>query len=174
MTDTGKIHVYYGNGKGKTTAAMGLVMRAAGTGLRVLVFHFLKDNTSGERVVLEGLENVTCLPGKENVKFSRQMSSEEKEEVKHYNNKALDEIAKLTASFDVLLLDESLCAVKLGLLNEDKLSGFLQHKPRGLEVILTGHAVSERIQALADYVTEIRKIKHPYDKGVSSRQGIEY
>ena len=102
------------------------------------------------------------------------MSSGEKEEVRHYNNKTLDEIAKLAASFDVLLLDESLCAVKLGLLNEDKLSGFLWHKPRGLEVILTGHAVSEKMQALADYVTEIRKVKHPYDKGVSSRQGIEY
>ena len=66
------------------------------------------------------------------------------------------------------------CQASFSISPEDKLSGFLQHKPRGLEVILTGHAVSEKVQALADYVTEIRKVKHPYDKGVSSRQGIEY
>ncbi len=174
MADTGRIHIYYGNGKGKTTAGMGQVMRAAGRGLKVLVFQFLKDNQSGERAVLEALPNVTCLPGPGEVKFYRQMNSEERAEAKHYNTKALNEIVKFCQPFDVLLLDEALCAVKLGLLNEDKLLSFLRHKPEGLEIILTGHEASPRLIEAADYVTEMRKIKHPYDEGVPARLGIEY
>lgn len=174
MTGTGRIHAYYGYGKGKTTAAVGQIVRAAGYGLKVLVFQFLKDNSSSERKVLEELSNVTCLPGLDKVKFYNQMNKEERAEARHYNNKALDEIVKFCSSFDVLFMDESLCAVQLGLLNEDKLLSFLQHKPRGLEIILTGHEVSERMLEAADYVTEMKKVKHPYDVGVSAREGIEY
>ncbi len=174
MTGTGRIHIYYGSGKGKTTAAVGQIIRAAGAGLHVLVFQFLKDNSSGERKVLEGLSNVTCLPGREEVKFFHQMNSEERAEAKHYNNKALDEIVKFCSPFDVLFMDEALCAVQLGLLNEDKLLSFLECKPEGLEIILTGHEASERMEEAADYVTEMKKIKHPYDAGQPARKGIEY
>lgn len=174
MTGTGRIHIYYGDGKGKTTAAMGQIMRAAGCGLKVLVFQFLKDNTSSERAVLEALPTVTCLPGKDYVKFYSQMSIDERTEAAHYNNKALDEIVKFCSPFDMLLLDEALCAVKLGLLNEDKLLSFLEHKPKELEIILTGHEVSERMMGAADYVTKMCKVRHPYEKGVAARKGIEY
>lgn len=174
MTSKGKIHIYYGDGKGKTTAAMGQVVRAAGAGLSVLVFQYLKDNTSSERKILGEISNVTCLPGRDEVKFYSEMNNSEKEETKHYNTKALDEIVKFCSPFDVLLLDEALCAVKLGLLNEDKLLSFLEHKPESLEIILTGHTASERLIQAADYVTEMKKIKHPYDRGISARQGIEY
>ena len=174
MTGTGCIHIYYGDGKGKTTAAVGQIIRAAGAGLNVLVFQFLKDNSSSERKILESLSNVTCLPGREEVKFFHQMSNEERAEAKHYNNKALDEIVKFCSPFDVLFMDEALCAVQLGLLSEDKLLSFLECKPEGLEIILTGHEVSERVEEAADYVTERRKIKHPYDAGQAARKGIEY
>lgn len=174
MTDTGRIHIYYGDGKGKTTAAMGLLMRAAGYGRKILVYQFLKDNSSGERAVLEALPTVTCLPGRDRVKFYSQMNSEEKAEAAHYNNKALDEIVKFCSPFDMLLLDEALCAVTLGLLNEDKLLSFLEHKPERQEVILTGHEASDRIIQAADYATKMHKIKHPYDIGIKARPGIEY
>ena len=174
MTGTGRIHIYYGDGKGKTTAAMGQVMRAAGCGLKVLVFQFLKDNTSGERAVLEALPTVTCLPGRDHVKFYSQMNGDERSETLHYNNKALDEIVKFCSPFDMLLLDEALCAVSLGLLNEDKLISFLEHKPKELELILTGPEVSERLLKTADYVTKMCKVRHPYEKGVAARKGIEY
>lgn len=174
MTGTGCIHIYYGDGKGKTTAAVGQVIRAAGAGLGVLVFQFLKDNSSGERKILESIPNVTCLPGREEVKFFQQMDSEERAEAKHYNNKALDEIVKFCSPFDVLFMDEALCAVQLGLLSEDKLLSFLECKPEGLEIILTGHEVSERLEEAADYVTQMRKVKHPYDAGKPARKGIEY
>ena len=174
MTGTGRIHVYYGDGKGKTTAAMGQAIRAAGCGLEVLVFQFLKNNSSNERRILEQIPNITCLPGRERVKFFSQMTGEEKLELRHYNTKALDEIIKFCSSFDMLVLDEALCAVKLGMLSEDKLIGFLTHKPRGLEVILTGHEVSKKMLKAADYATEMQKVKHPYDLGKTAREGIEF
>lgn len=174
MTGTGKIHVYYGHGKGKTTAAVGQAVRAAGSGLKVLVFQFLKDNSSSERAVLEQISNVTCLPGREPVKFYSQMNGAERVELKRYNTKALDEIIKFCGPFDVLVLDEVLCAVKLDVLSEEKLLSFLEHKPRGLEIILTGHEVTEKILKVANYVTEMKKVKHPFDAGLTARAGIEY
>lgn len=174
MTGTGRIHIYHGNGKGKTTAAIGLAVRAAGCGLKVLVFQFLKNNASNERNILEKIDNITCLPGREHVKFVSQMNGDEKAELRHYNTKALDEIVKFCSPFDMLVLDEILCAVQLGVLSEEKLIRFLEHKPRGLEIVMTGHEISERMLGLADYVTEMRKIRHPYDEGKMAREGIEY
>ena len=174
MLGKGRIHLYYGDGKGKTTAAMGLVMRAAGSGLSVLVYQYQKDNSSSERAVLEMIPSVTCLPGRDKVKFYSQLNGEEKVELRKYNTKVLDEIIKFCSPFDVLLLDEVLDAVWMGLLNEDKLLGFLEHKPRRLEIILTGHQVSQRMIDAADYVTEMRKVKHPFDMQIAARKGIEY
>lgn len=174
MTGTGKIHIYYGDGKGKTTAAVGQVIRASGAGLNVLMFQFMKDNASSERNILEQISNITCLPGKDFAKLYNQLNREEKASLKRYNTKALDEIVKFCSPFDVLFLDEILSAVKYGLLSEEKLLSFLQHKPRGLEIIMTGEIVSDRIIEVADYVTEMKKVKHPFDKGTSPRAGIEF
>lgn len=174
MIGTGMIHIYYGDGKGKTTAAIGQAIRAAGSGLKVLFFQFMKDNNSSERKILEQIPNITCLPGKRHVKFYNQMNGEEKTEYRRYNTKALDEIVKFCINFDVLVLDEAVCAVDLGLLSEEKLIDFLLHKPRGLEVVMTGHHVSGELLQTANYVTEMKKLKHPYDEGRSAREGIEF
>ena len=174
MMDTGRIHIYFGDGKGKTTAAVGQAVRAAGHGFRVLFFQFLKDNSSNERKILEQISNITCLPGREQVKFVSRMNGDEKAELLHYNNKALDEIVKFCSPFDLLVMDEALCAVGLKVLSEEKLISFLQHKPRGLEIVLPGHQVSDRMKEIADYATEMHKIKHPYDLGKLAREGIEF
>ncbi len=174
MMDIGRIHIYFGDGKGKTTAAVGQAVRAAGHGFRVLFFQFLKDNSSNERKILEQISNITCLPGREQVKFVSRMNGDEKAELLHYNNKALDEIVKFCSPFDLLVMDEALCAVGLKVLSEEKLISFLQHKPRGLEIVLTGHQVSDRMKEIADYATEMHKIKHPYDLGKLAREGIEF
>ncbi len=174
MKDTGRIHLYYGDGKGKTTAAVGLAIRAAGSGMKVLVFQFLKNNSSSERKILETIPNITCLNGREPVKFVSKMNSDEKAKTRHYNNKALDEIIKFCTPFDVVFLDEALCAIQLGVLSEEKLIGFLKHRPRGMEVILTGHTITDNLLEMADYVTQMSKIKHPYDQGKMAREGIEY
>jgi len=164
MMGTGRIHMYYGDGKGKTTAAVGQAVRAAGYGLQVLFFQFLKDNSSNERKILE----------RDQVKFVSRMNGDEKAELRHYNNKALDEIVKFCTNFDVLVLDEALCAIHLNVLSEEKIRSFLEHKPRGLEVILTGHEVSQDMLDLADYATMMMKVKHPYDRKVMAREGIEF
>ena len=174
MMDIGRIHIYFGDGKGKTTAAVGQAVRAAGHGFRVLFLQFLKDNSSNERKILEQISNITCLPGREQVKFVSRMNGDEKAELLHYNNKALDEIVKFCSPFDLLVMDEALCAVGLKVLSEEKLISFLQHKPRGLEIVLTGHQVSDRMKEIADYATEMHKIKHPYDLGKLAREGIEF
>lgn len=174
MTGTGRIHIYYGDGKGKTTAAVGLAVRAAGSGLKVLFFQFLKDNSSNERKILEALPGVTCLPGREPVKFVSKMNGDERIEFRHYNNKALDEIIKFCGPFDMLILDEVLCALNLEVLSEEKLISFIQHKPRGLEIVMTGPRLPDNLLEMADYVTEVRKVKHQFDLGRSARKGIEF
>ncbi len=174
MTGTGRIHIYYGDGKGKTTAAVGLAVRAAGSGLKVLFFQFLKDNSSNERKILETLPGVTCLPGREPVKFVSKMNGDERIEFRHYNNKALDEIIKFCGPFDMLVLDEALCALNLEVLSEEKLISFIQHKPRGLEIVMTGPRLPDNLLEMADYVTEVRKVKHQFDLGRSARKGIEF
>ena len=174
MTGTGRIHIYYGDGKGKTTAAVGLAVRAAGSGLKVLFFQFLKDNSSNERKILEALPGVTCLPGREPVKFVSKMNGDERIEFRHYNNKALDEIIKFCGPFDMLILDEALCALNLEVLSEEKLISFIQHKPRGLEMVMTGPRLPDNLLEMADYVTEVRKVKHQFDLGRSARKGIEF
>ncbi len=174
MLDKGLIHIYYGDGKGKTTAAVGQAVRAAGSGLKVLFFQFLKDNTSSEREILEQIPNVTCLPGKRHVKFYNRMNGDDKAEYRRYNTKALDEIIKFCTRFDMLILDEAACAADLGLLSEQKLVDFLRHKPKGLEVVLTGRRASDGLLALADYATEMSKVRHPYDAGITAREGIEF
>lgn len=174
MTGTGRIHIYYGDGKGKTTAAVGLAVRAAGSGLKVLFFQFLKDNSSNERKILETLPGVTCLPGREPVKFVSKMNGDERIEFRHYNNKALDEIIKFCGPFDMLILDEALCALNLEVLSEEKLISFIQHKPRGLEIVMTGPRLPDNLLEMADYVTEVRKVKHQFDLGRSARKGIEF
>ena len=174
MTGTGRIHIYYGDGKGKTTAAVGPAVRAAGSGLKVLFFQFLKDNSSNERKILEALPGVTCLPGREPVKFVSKMNGDERIEFRHYNNKALDEIIKFCGPFDMLILDEALCALNLEVLSEEKLISFIQHKPRGLEIVMTGPRLPDNLLEMADYVTEVRKVKHQFDLGRSARKGIEF
>ena len=160
---TGLIHIYYGDGKGKTTTGMGLTIRAAGYGYRVLVYQFMKNNKTSERKVLEHVDKITVVDGREQVKFSFQMTQEEKGELKKFYT---DEFRKVTQQavqehYDVLFLDEVIYTVSAGLLDETPVAQFLQEKPQNLEVILTGNTPSKKLIALADYVSEIRMVKHP-------------
>ena len=172
---TGLIHIYYGNGKGKTTTGMGLITRAAGYGYRVLLYQFMKNNKTSERKILEKVPNITIVDGLEQEKFSFRMSEEEKEEHRRFYAAQLQHIAEMVkdSAFDVLFLDEAVYCVRNGLLEEAALLDFLKNKPEHLEVILTGQDPSPALIECADYVSEIRKVKHPFDKGVRARKGIE-
>ena len=172
---TGLIHIYYGNGKGKTTTGMGLITRAAGYGYRVLLYQFMKNNKTSERKILEKVPNITIVDGLEQEKFSFQMTEEEKAERRVFYGEQLKKVTKeaVDGDYDVLFLDESIYTIRAGLLDEQLLLDFLDHKPEKLEVILTGQGPDEELIKRADYVSEICMRKHPYEKGIPARPGIE-
>ena len=170
------IHIYCGEGKGKTTAAAGLAVRAAGSGKQVLVVQFLKGRPSGEVGALQSMPGITLLRGEGLLKFTWEMSDEEKLRVRQEYETLLETAVKHACSgaCDMLVLDESVGACSAAVLDEDTLLAFLREKPKALEVVLTGRSPSERMLELADYVTDMHKVKHPYDQGVLARKGVEY
>lgn len=171
----GLIHIYHGDGKGKTTAAIGLTIRALGAGRRVLFTQFLKPPTSSEHSILKRLSGIGLLSPTAHFSFFQTLSDQEKTLAKQvYSALFLQSILLCNASlYDVLVLDEIFSACNYQLVSEKLLCAFLRQKPDLLEVILTGHHPSEQILSYADYISEIRKIKHPFDKGIIARIGIE-
>lgn len=178
----GSNYIYYGTGKGKLNMSLGAALRAADAGHKVLMYQFVKTNpgivygkadSSKEGVAigqLTGITKIATLPMK---RFLFMMNEEEKEEAKAVNDRKLDEVMELAKSYDMLVLDEALYAVEMGVLSEEKLLHWMRRKPCHLELILTGRKPTEKIQAMAEFVTEIRKEKDNAMTGVSSRLGIE-
>lgn len=172
----GLTHVYYGYGKGKTTAALGLALRAAGSGKNVIIVQFLKSSNTSELKSLQLLPSITVLRGTAAKGFVRDMTPEQLEETKKIQNANLIKAIELVkeGGCDLLILDEALDAYQLGLLNSDVFLDLVNNKPEALELVITGHKPEESIISRADYVTEMVKIKHPYDNGIAARKGIEF
>lgn len=169
----GCVHIYCGDGKGKTTASTGLAVRCAGAGKKVLMYQFIKNNNSSEVESLTKIPGITRVPGIPMKKFTFMMDDEEKAQLKIQNDAKLDELIELAKSFDMVVLDESVYAIGLNLLSEEKMLNWLASKPKNLEVVLTGRNPSDKLIEAADYVSEVCKMKHPFDQGLSSRMGIE-
>ena len=172
--ERGLVHIYCGDGKGKTTAALGLTLRAAGSGLTVVFVQFFKDGHSAEFQAMEKLENVILLPPERTFGFSWTLSPEERAEAKRYYTGLLAAAEEKSGGCDLLVMDEAVGAVAAGFIDEARLLAFLADKPEGLEVVLTGRDPSQALVDRADYVTEMRKIKHPFDRGIPARRGVEY
>lgn len=170
------IHIYSGNGKGKTTAAVGLAVRAAGAGLRVHFCQFLKNGNSSEINVLKQLKNVTVQYCNECGKFTFQMNDEEKSIVKTAHNKMLSEIKELicNVSVDVVVMDEIFRAYNAMLINKKEVCDLVSDCPNNIELILTGRSPAPIFKKHADYYSVIRAVKHPYNRGIKARIGIEY
>lgn len=169
----GFIHVYTGNGKGKTTAAIGLGIRAIGEGLTVIMIQFMKGRRYSELDALEGIKNFTV------VQFGRDefVSKEKPEQIDiDLAQKGLvyakDVIQK--GEYDLVILDEINVAVDFHLIAVKDVTDLLENKPVPLELVLTGRYASPEIVKYADIVSEILEIKHPYQKGVLSRKGIDW
>lgn len=164
------LHLYWGNGKGKTTAAMGLALRALGHGQRVVVVQFLKDGTSGEIAPLRaaGAAVYAC----PNAKFTWLMDEADKAAAREASARALGQA--LAEPFDLLVLDEACAALKSGILDEALLRRAVAFAKNGREVVLTGRDPAPWLQEAADYSTEMRAHKHPYADGVAAREGVEY
>lgn len=171
----GLIHIYCGDGKGKTTAAVGLAVRCAGRGNKVLLVQFLKSRDSGELYSLAKLPDIEVMRGKESKKFTFQMNEEEKHALLIEHNKMFEQVlAKIkNGGYSLLILDEVIGALNAKVFKMPKLIEFLRHKPENLEVVLTGRNPAPELVEIADYVSEMRKVKHPMDKGIMAREGIE-
>ena len=173
----GLVHIYYGDGKGKTTAALGLALRASGCGKNVVIVQFLKDWKCGELEPLALLKGITVMRGKaRGGVFIHEMSDEEKLITKGIQDENLRKALGMQSSgqCDMLILDEAIDAYNLGVLDAGLFIGLLENKPEPLELVITGHKPDAPLLERADYVTEMVKRKHPYDSGVAARQGIEF
>lgn len=163
------IQVYIGEGKGKTTASIGLSIRAAGHGFKVLFIQFLKDDSSGEISVLRSIPGIEVIHCPVNYGFTFQMTEDQMKETAQEYDKMLDKA--IDTDVFLVVLDEAIQALNAGLISREKLERLL-HK--NCEIALTGRNAPEWLTDRADYVSNIQKIKHPYDKGVQARVGIEF
>ena len=186
MSTKGLTIIYYGKGKGKTTAAMGLAVRALGTGLNVAILQFIKGEwPSGERdffQVLKDIEIPAGTLGKLKVKtlgrgFVR-IIDDKKPFVVHKRaaRDGIEEAKKILKSkeFDVVILDEIISAFEEKVITISDIEKVLKAKPKNVHLVLTGHTLPARLKTKADLVTEMKMIKHPYYKGMLAERGVDY
>ena len=167
------IHLYCGDGKGKTTAACGLAVRAAGSGMRVLFCQFFKDGSSSEIPELEKLGIETMHPSAVFGLF-RHMTAEQKAETRKAHDEMLDSVVNGAGGYDLIVLDEAVSSYRHEMLDRKRLLDLLEAEGRDREIVLTGRNPADELVSAADYVTEMKKAKHPFDDGVIARKGIEY
>ncbi|MDP2953615.1 MAG: cob(I)yrinic acid a,c-diamide adenosyltransferase [Chloroflexota bacterium] len=172
--ERGLVEVFTGNGKGKTSAALGVMLRAVGHGLRVFFVFFMKgEYPYGER------EAMACLPNLTFARFGqlefcdpREVKEAEKAEARRALQAARE--AMLSGQYDLVVLDEMNVATSWKLVDEEEVVKLIQDTPEKVNLILTGRYAPERFLELADLVTEMKEIKHPFKKGIKARRGIDY
>ena len=168
---TGLVHLYWGEGKGKTTAAMGLALRSLGAGRKVVVVQFLKGGPSGEIPLLEQL-GARVFRGKAGQKFTFQMTEAERAETKALQTEHLRRA--LAREADLLGLDEACAAWQKDLADRDLLEQAVLEKPEVQEVVLTGRNPPDWMGEAADYITEMKCHRHPFEQGIPAREGVEF
>jgi cob(I)alamin adenosyltransferase len=170
----GLVQIFTGNGKGKTTAALGTILRAAGHGLKILIVFFMKGNYSyGEYSTLNKLPNVDFTNfGFPYLTDPANIKPEEREQARLALTTAREGV--LSGNYDLVVLDEVNVAVYFKLLEPEDVMQLIKDKPDHVELILTGRYADARLIDMADLVTEMVKVKHPFDKGIKARKGVEY
>ena len=167
----GLVHLYWGEGKGKTTAAMGLALRALGAGRRVVIVQFLKGGHSGEIPLLQSL-GAQVFRGKAGGRFTAQMDEGERAETRALQTGHLREA--LACGAGLLVLDEACAALEKGLVDGELLRRAVLEKPAGQELVLTGRRPAGWMLEAADYSTEMRCHRHPFTQGIPAREGVEF
>jgi len=180
MLEKGLVQIYTGDGKGKTTAAFGLALRAAGQGNKVLIYQFLKPPSLdiGERFALE-LGAVRIRTEALDTPWNMSKSFEDEKAVAQMQaaiSEALDRIAQTAEKkfYDVLILDEIVFCLSKGLAKLEDIKNIIDRRDPLVEIVMTGRGATRELMELADLVTEMKNIKHPFDKGLPARRGIEF
>lgn len=168
------IHLYHGHGKGKTTAAVGLTVRAAGSGMRVLFVQFFKNGSSSEVKILSSLPGVDVLIPEVWHGRYKKMSEEQQEETKKCYTELMHVVAERADGYGLIVLDESVSAYNYGMFDRESFLEMLRSWKDVREAVLTGRDPAPELREIADYVTEMKKEKHPFDLGVNARKGIEF
>jgi cob(I)alamin adenosyltransferase len=172
LGDGSMIQVYTGNGKGKTTAALGLALRAVGAGLKVYIGQFIKGNSYSEIKILKKIRGIKV----EQYGRGCFIKGKPKQADIELARKGLRQAGRIIAAgkYDLVILDEINVALSLGLLSLNDVVKLLKSVPKQVEVVLTGRYAHPKIKRLADLVSEMKDVKHYYKKGVKARRGIEY
>ena len=180
MLNKGLVQIYTGDGKGKTTAAFGQALRAAGQGNKVLIFQFLKPSSidNGERFALQ-LGAVRIRVESLDIPWDMSKSFDDEQAVTNMQAAIKEVLERLTQTaekrfYDVLILDEIIFCLSKNLANFDDVVRLINKRASGVEIILTGRGASKELMEMVDLVTEMKNIKHPFDKGMPSRRGIEF
>lgn len=169
------IQTYFGNGKGKTTAAIGAAIRCVGCCKKVLFVQFLKNNDSAEFNVLSEIKSLDVLYSDERYELYDNLNKGRTPALtKAYNKLLFEDVKRKADTYQMIILDEILDAAQYGYIDEDELLKLLAELKAHSEIILTGHSLTERIADVSDYISEIKEISHPYTKGVLPREGIEF
>ena len=168
----GYVQVYTGDGKGKTTAALGLAMRAAGAGLKVYIAQFVKGMKYAELITLEKLSELITVKQYGRNCFIKNSPEEEDIRVARDGLKDVREIM-ISGKYQVIILDEANIATFYNLFTVEDLLDLVREKPEGVELVITGRRADPRIIEAADLVTEMKEVKHYYNEGVQARDGIE-
>jgi cob(I)alamin adenosyltransferase len=172
--EKGYIQVYTGNGKGKSTAAIGQAVRAAGYGLRTFIAQFMKEYPYNELKSLELLNEWITVEQFAGDDFVYRKELPDKQEMDKARRGLETAKAKmLSGKYDLIILDEVLVSIHFGLFNDEEVLTFIKMKPKNVELILTGRYCPDKILEIADLVTEMKVIKHYYQEGVLARKGIE-
>ena len=167
----GMVHIYTGDGKGKTSSATGLAIRCAGYGKKVKIYQFLKATPTGE---LESLKKLGIDVVRINTceSFYYDMTETEKQVTKEETLNAVESL--FSKDYDLVVLDEILCTLNNGILSVDDVIQIIKNKPQKTELVLTGRNMPQILMEYADYVSEIKCVKHPYQNGVDARCGIDF
>jgi cob(I)alamin adenosyltransferase len=173
MNKKGLVGIITGDGKGKTTSAIGQAIRSAGWNRKIIFIQFFKKQITGELKVFESIDQIIVkrFGSKKLIDF-RKPSRETIKEIK--KGWQVAEEAIVSNNYNLVVLDEINLAIKYGLINKNSVIELINNKPKELDLILTGRGASKKIVALADFVSEIKPIKHHFDQGIKARKGIEY
>ena len=180
MQEKGLVQIYTGNGKGKTTAAFGLALRAAGAGRTVAIYQFLKPKSLelGERKALKQCTlpiTIECL----DIEWDMKKSLKDFEAVAKTQNEIVDLCEQIAAvakngTNEIIILDEIVFCISKGFAKIESIKNIIEQKADNVEIVMTGRDATEELIALADLVTEMKAVKHPFDKGIQAREGIEF